>query len=334
MRALDADVHGLDMLRTCARSNKAISKSSFTVDISGHATRWLKPVRGSPGETQPEEPFLLTWRIRTMTQSQKVQANPPTICADRRSRSTSVAARMKPAHAVGACIALLWASVVGGAQPASDSTPRFEQLESMEARVQGCVTCHGQRGQGTNNGYFPRIAGKPAGYLYNQLLAFKNGTRKYPPMNYLVAYLPEKYLKEIAQHFAEEQPPFADREIAPATATVVARGEALVTHGDADKGVPACVACHGDRLTGMEPGIPGLVGLRPTYIVAQLTRWQVGDRYALEPDCMKRIAVRLSGEDISAVAAWLSRLEAPRNAKPETSNVIRMPLACGSQPRT
>ena len=47
----------------------------------------------------------------------------------------------------------------------------------MEARVQGCVTCHGQSGQGTNNGYFPRIAGKPAGYLYNQLVAFRDGTR-------------------------------------------------------------------------------------------------------------------------------------------------------------
>ena len=72
-----------------------------------------------------------------------------------------------------------------------DAIPQFDRLDSMEARVQGCVTCHGQRGQGTSNGYFPRIAGKPAGYLYNQLLAFKNGTRKYPPMNYLVAYLPE-----------------------------------------------------------------------------------------------------------------------------------------------
>ena len=67
-----------------------------------------------------------------------------------------------------------------------------------------------------------------------------------------------------------------------------------MTAGDASKGIPACVACHGAGLTGMEPGIPGLVGLRPTYIAAQLTRWRVGDRHAAEPDCMKRIATRLS----------------------------------------
>jgi cytochrome c553 len=30
--------------------------------------------------------------------------------------------------------------------------PAFKQLDSMEARVQGCVTCHGQSGQGTNSG--------------------------------------------------------------------------------------------------------------------------------------------------------------------------------------
>lgn len=215
-----------------------------------------------------------------------------------------------------------------------DAVPAFDQLNSMEARVQGCVTCHGQRGQGTNNGYFPRIAGKPAGYLYNQLLAFKNGTRKYPPMNYLVAYLPEAYLREIAEHFAKEQPPLAPREITTSEASEVARGKQLVFIGDADKGIPACVTCHGERLTGMEPGIPGLVGLQPTYIIAQLTRWQVGDRHAMEPDCMKRIATRLSNEDIGAVAVWLSQQQAPEDLSPESSNLIRMPFACGSQPRT
>src|ERR1043166_4784674 len=98
------------------------------------------------------------------------------------------------------------------AWPQDEAVPAFKQLDSMEARVQGCVTCHGQSGQGTSNGYFPRIAGKPAGYLYNQLVAFRDGTRKYPPMNYLVAYLPDSYLREIAGHFAKQRPAFGRRE--------------------------------------------------------------------------------------------------------------------------
>jgi cytochrome c553 len=91
------------------------------------------------------------------------------------------------------------------------------------------------------------------------------------------------------------------------------------------------VTCHGAGLTGMEPGIPGLVGLRSAYIVAQLTRWRVGDRHAAEPDCMKRIATRLTDTDVTAVAVWLSAQKPPRDPSPESSNVVRMPLACGSQ---
>ena len=201
----------------------------------------------------------------------------------------------------------------------------------MEARVQGCVTCHGQSGQGTNNGYFPRIAGKPGGYLYNQLVAFRDGTRKYPPMNYLVAYLPDSYLREISEHFAQQRPPFAAREQANVDQTTLTRGQSLVTGGDNQKGIPACVACHGKGLTGMNPGIPGLVGLRPNYIAAQLISWRVGNRHAAEPDCMKRVATRLSDTDITAVAAWRARQDAPKDPAPESSNLVRMPWACGSQ---
>ena len=97
-------------------------------------------------------------------------------------------------------IALVAASALHAAAGAQDhAVPAFGKVDSMEARVQGCVTCHGQSGQGTNSGYYPRIAGKPAGYLYNQLVAFRDGTRSYPPMNYLVAYLHEEYLHEMEE---------------------------------------------------------------------------------------------------------------------------------------
>jgi cytochrome c553 len=209
--------------------------------------------------------------------------------------------------------------------------PSFKSVDSIEARVQGCVTCHGQNGQGTQNGYFPRIAGKPAGYLQKQLIAFRDGTRRYAPMNYLVAYLPDAYLREIAEYFAKQRPAFVENEAAAIDPRVLARGQAIATEGDKNKAVPACIACHGAGLTGMEPGIPGLVGLRPTYIAAQLTRWRVGERRAAEPDCMKRIASRLSDSDIAAVATWLAQQKPPRDPTPESSNLVRMPLACGSQ---
>jgi cytochrome c553 len=229
--------------------------------------------------------------------------------------------------AIGALVA--WAPSAASAQ--EDLVPAFKQLDSMEARVQGCVTCHGRNGQGAGNGAFPRIAGKPAGYLYNQLVAFRDGSRRYAPMNYLVAYLPDAYLREIAEHFAAERPPFPAREQPNVDPAMLARGQAIATVGDKQRGIPACIACHGAGLTGMQPGIPGLVGLRPTYIAGQLTRWRVGERHAAEPDCMKRVASRLADTDVAAVAAWLGRQDPPKDASPEPANLNRMPLACGSQ---
>lgn len=237
--------------------------------------------------------------------------------------------KIKAAARILALLASLLATSIAGAQ--DESVPAFKQLDSMEARVQGCVTCHGQSGQGTNNEAFPRIAGKPAGYLYNQLTAFRDGTRRYTPMNYLVAYLPDPYLREIAEYFAALRPPFSPAERRNVDSAALSRGAALVAAGDPQKGIPACIACHGVALTGMNPGIPGLVGLRAPYIAGQLTRWRVGERHATDPDCMKRIATRLSETDIAAVAGWLAQQDPPKDPSPESSNLIRMPYACGSQ---
>jgi cytochrome c553 len=164
-------------------------------------------------------------------------------------------------------------------------------------------------------------------------VAFRDWKRTYPPMNYLVAYLPDAYLREIAEYFAKQQPPFQALPPSRLDAATVNRGMLLATIGDKERGVPACIACHGTSLTGMEPGIPGLVGLQSNYIAAQLTRWRVGERHASEPDCMKRVANRLTDADIAAVSGWLSQQAAPKNPAPESSNLVRMPFACGSQQR-
>jgi cytochrome c553 len=230
---------------------------------------------------------------------------------------------------VGATFTLALAGVARAQQ--DPALPAFKSVDSMEARVQGCVTCHGQSGQGTSNQYFPRIAGKPTAYLYNQLVAFRDGKRVYPPMNYLVAYLPDAYLKDIAEHFAKQRPAFEGKQPATAPEAVISRGATIAVSGDATKQIPACITCHGPGLTGMEPGIPGLVGLRSSYIVAQLTRWRTGNRQAAQPDCMKRIADRMSEADVHAVATWLSTQDPPRDASPASSNLQRMPVACGSQ---
>lgn len=204
--------------------------------------------------------------------------------------------------------------------------------ETMEARVQACTPCHGAAGKGTSDPYFPRLAGKPAGYLYNQLLAFRSGRRKYPPMNYLLQFMPDDYLRKISEYFAQRHPPLPDPSANEVSDVVLSHGEAIANQGDPERGVPACVSCHGSSLTGQEPAIPGLLGLRATYLSAQLGGWRYGTRTAIAPDCMQIVAGHLTEEDVRAVAAWLASVKAPNDLTPAPAHSYALPFACGSQP--
>lgn len=215
------------------------------------------------------------------------------------------------------------------AQTPSASTPL--PPDTMKERVRACVSCHGENGRGTSNVYFPRLAGKPAGYLYNQLVAFRDGRRKYAPMNYLLAYLPDEYLQRMAHYYAEAREPFEQPGPPTVSQAVLMRGQTLVTKGNPERNIPACVTCHGPNLSGREPGIPGLVGLRPSYISAQLGGWRYGTRTAIEPDCMQLIAARMTEEDVAAAAAWLAAMPIPANSEPSKQSSEQLPLACGSQ---
>ena len=43
------------------------------------------------------------------------------------------------------------------------------------------------------------------------------------------------------------------------------------------------------------------------------------------------VRLQISETDIAAVAAWLARQDPPADPSPESSNLVRMPMACGSQ---
>jgi cytochrome c553 len=195
----------------------------------------------------------------------------------------------------------------------------------MAQRVLACTTCHRPQGRAGPDGYYPRLAGKPAHYLYKQLLDFRDGRRHYPLMAGLLAPLSDDYLFDIAKHFSALDLPYA-----PATATVPAatpgasgattvaqqRGQQLATVGDPARKLPACSACHGAALTGVLPQVPGLLGLSRDYLNAQLGGWQSGQRLGHAPDCMANVSKRLSLPDIAAVSAWLSAQPLPVNTRP------------------
>jgi cytochrome c553 len=220
--------------------------------------------------------------------------------------------------------------------------------DTIAERVVSCTACHGKQDRVAdaiaiaNHGYYPRLAGKPAGYLYNQLVNFREGRRQTPSMTYLVDHLSHAYLQEMADYFSALQPaPYMPHvpDVGVSKA-LLERGRMLVYFGDPGNDVPACIACHGKALTGLSPAIPGLLGLPPAYLRAQLGAWKNGTRHAAAPDCMAKIANRLSIDDVSAASAWLAAQPMPGHGAAALVNAVakpgakaKLPLSCGSFPQ-
>ncbi|CAN7480517.1 c-type cytochrome [Acidovorax sp. LjRoot194] len=200
---------------------------------------------------------------------------------------------------------------------------------AMASRVLACTACHGKEGRATQEGYFPRIAGKPAGYLANQLLNFRDGRRSYPQMTYLIEHLTDDYLREMADHFAAQDVPYPPPPAPQAPAAALEQGRVLVQQGDAARRIPACVSCHGSAMTGVAPSIPGLLGLPRDYLNSQLGAWKTGQRRAHAPDCMADIARQLTPDDVSAVSAWLAAQPVAGGGKPARTLPAAMPARCG-----
>jgi cytochrome c553 len=201
--------------------------------------------------------------------------------------------------------------------------------DTLAQRALACTGCHGKEGRAGPDGYYPRLAGKPAGYLYNQLLNFRDGRRDYGLMSELISPLSDAYLKELAGHFASLDLPYPPPQPATLAAPELARAEQLVRNGDAARRLPACTACHGERLTGTQPVVPGLLGLSRDYLNGQLGAWRSGQRRAKEPDCMAQIAKSLTEADINAVTQYLASRPMPADSRPAAALAAPAPLRCG-----
>lgn len=260
-----------------------------------------------------------SWRPRG-----SAAATPPSISCRRAGWLSAV---------VTAILACAIAGTAVGAQPASPAATAAPQRglaaepgRAMALRMLACTPCHGREGRATNAGYFPRIAGKPAGYLFNQLVAFRDGRRHHAAMVELVQHMSDDYLREIAAYFAALELPYPPPQTAGAPAAVLERGARLVQQGDVARGLPACTACHGPRMTGALPAMPGLVGLPRDYLLGQLGAWRNGERSAPAPDCMATIARRLGAEDIEAVTLWLSAQPTQGDMRPVPATALTRPL--------
>lgn len=167
-----------------------------------------------------------------------------------------------------------------------------------------CMQCHGANGEGQPAAGFPRLAGQNKDYLVKQLMDFKSKLRNSPLMGPIANTLTTAQMNDVADYYAS-LPPWKPGPAPAPTTALTARGAELAQHGDWNKGMPACFACHGENGTGIPPHFPSIAGQNAAYITSQLNAWKNGTRLNDPNGLMKAVADKLSAEDISAVSAYL-----------------------------
>lgn len=166
-----------------------------------------------------------------------------------------------------------------------------------------CAACHGTDGNSTNP-IWPKLAGQHADYIVKQLQAFKSGDRTDPTMNGMAAPLSEQDMADLGAYFSSQT-----RSIESADAEQAAFGEKIYRGGIMEKGVAACMACHGPAGDGNAPAnFPSLKGQQKAYVVKALEDFRTGKRTTDPNGMMRGVAQNMSQSDMEAVAEYISGL--------------------------
>lgn len=166
-----------------------------------------------------------------------------------------------------------------------------------------CATCHGRTGNSLASEW-PKLAGQHAAYLVKQLLDLKSGARKSPVMGPMAEPLDEADIADLAAYYAGQS-----REFGAADADLVKTGERLYRAGNRDRGLPACMACHGPAGTGNPAaGFPSLAGQHAAYTAIQMRAYRSGERNNDRAAMMRQISSRITDAEIEAVSSYIQGL--------------------------
>ena len=188
------------------------------------------------------------------------------------------------------------------------SLPAFAKgdADAGQAKSAICAACHGMDGNSTVPTW-PKLAGQHEQYLTRQALLIKSGARQVPEMVGIVPGISEQDFRDISAYFASQA-----NSGGVADESLVELGERIYRAGNAESGVPACMACHGPAGEGNPlSGYPALSGQHAVYTAKALTRFRAGENWG-EKDAPSRImngaAAELTDEEIQAVASYVEGL--------------------------
>ena len=185
---------------------------------------------------------------------------------------------------------------VAGSASAGDAA-----LGAQKAAV--CGACHGMTGSSVNPEW-PSLAGQTEGYIVAQLQQFQQGKRTNPLMTPMAVALTEGDMQDLGAHFAQQTATGLEADPSNWKA-----GEKLYRGGDKERGIPACIACHGPQGRGNGPAkYPALRAQHAVYAYSQLKAFANGTRTSAGNDIMQAIAARLTEEEMRALASYTQGL--------------------------
>jgi cytochrome c553 len=201
--------------------------------------------------------------------------------------------------------------------PSSNAEPDLERGRAVAMGAgtttnsrSACHTCHGMHGAGDSSGAFPRLSGQAAWYLYKQLKDYASGERQNDVMSPVAKALTDQQMEDVAAFYAAQQVP-AEAPRAEPDSLLLQRGAAISARGLPDRGVAACVNCHGPSGRGLPPSFPYLAGQYAPYVELQFRFWKQGMRHNDPLGVMQHIAQQLSEDDVKAVAAYFASMPPP-----------------------
>jgi len=202
-----------------------------------------------------------------------------------------------------------------------------------------CAACHGLDGNSAAApNLYPRIAGQSERYIARQLALFKGGVRTGGSAALMIPFaqpLSAQDMRDLGAHYATQK---AGAGIADDTAIADGPyagmkfyevGQKLYRSGDAARGIPACMACHGPAGAGNPgPAYPHVGGQQAWYVARRLEEYRAGTTNERDPalfNTMAAVAKSLTDEEIQSLGSFLQGLHARSDEAPEGTVAAAVP---------
>lgn len=173
------------------------------------------------------------------------------------------------------------------------------RADDVKEKVEVCKGCHGDNFTSQMEN-IPSLAGQLDQYTQWELVYFRSGARKNEQMQPIVQDLSNEDIRNLGAYFAALPPFKAPADDKP---DLSAKGKQAAVGR-------RCGSCHGDNFAGTK-AVPRLAGQREDYLAKALHDYKSSARNGGPQGAMSDVAYPLSGEEIEALAHYLSHFQPP-----------------------